>query len=397
MGPRPIKDELEKPEDLRNVASWPLLQDVRKVALENLPYNFRRARKDSARRVTRSLKDDYCYIQSVIGKYTRVMKVRPQFANGIGPEDMMVSWQAFRRRLYRLSPLTTAEMRFTLALLFHELLEVLRAGYSVRVPDFGIFYAEHTTSLVKRKYNPRTRGVTVYNKPSDWLMVHTTVPKYFPDMYAKHVLAKKEHMRRPYRNYTGTSVAGTLTFWEKTQAKFLHKRQVLRAQQIDLMGYADSVLQKKYKYNTLKAKRLWFKSSRPDGRMYNAVDYTTQAYKDIRAVSEEQDVELPLIKPNVPFLKELKKEAIRSIYSYTRIKDRDMDILEATGRLGEVFGDNEEGLNDYLKRRAFKRQAAEAREEVRCNWNKLLGKNSSQDGDGVSSTTEDNYSEDGED
>lgn len=353
-----LLNQIEKAEDLQNIDKWELLQDVKKISLKELPFNFRRARKETPRRVTRSIKDDYCRVQSIIGKYSRFIKVRPKL-QGMEPDELMVSWKAFKRRLYRLSPLTTRELTFTINLLFHELLEVMKAGYSIKVPRFGTFYAEHSTSLVKRKYNPRTGSVKVYNKPSDWMILHTVEPKFFPDMYSRHVLAKREHMRTPYRNYVNTTLVGTVAYWEKTRAMFLRRRQMLRSQQIDLMGFADNVLQKCRKEPVLKGKKLHLESAKISGTFLPA-DYVHDMYKEVQAEDESGDVELRTVRPNVQFLNELKKETVRSIFSHTRIKKRDMDILEKEGRLHEVFGDNEEALQEYLVKREEQRRREEA-------------------------------------
>lgn len=358
-------DTIEKPENLQKIGQWELFSKKRINQLE-LPFDFRKPKKSNPWRVSHSVKDDYCGIPGLVGQYLRQMKLRPQLVRN-GQNSMIVDWAAFKRRLYRLSPLTVREVTFFINLMFHEILEIIKAGYGVKVPHFGTFYAEHTTSLVKRKWVPSTGELKIYNKPSDWKIIHNVKPKYFPDSYSVHVLAKREHMRYAHRKHTKDGHFGSTDYWDRTRRLFLQRRAVLRSQQMDLIGFGDDVLQKVTKGPVMEGKRLAVHGLtrqsckvHPEKRLRRIRDardagvelLTFTPHERIKEVDEwlkdVPDVELPTVTPDIRMLADIKRRALRSIATFTKIKRKDLEILEEEGRLEEAFGDNKEALKKYL-------------------------------------------------
>lgn len=141
------------------------------------------------------------------------------------------------RRLTKYFSLPQKELIRFSNCLFHEILSVLREGYSIGIPYFGTFYGNYFTT--KHFFNI---GLNQYNNNPK--IVQRCYPAFWPTPYAVAVCSPKNAYYRPLRFLSKQTrnipKAWGLMDWHKAQQRYVHRSLMCRDNPYTLSGVFES-------------------------------------------------------------------------------------------------------------------------------------------------------------
>ena len=153
---------------------------------------------------------------------TRHKTLKPKL-HQTSKEVKFLSYKDLRDKVSKHFPWPKAETTRLLNCLFHEILTGLKDGYAVRVPYFGTFYTRLRLIRTPGTPNPQT-GYTIDGGGGSRVYPRTSI--YFtPDMYTRHVVAKREEFKDSELTYKNNY--GTTFYWDKTLKAFEKRKGML--------------------------------------------------------------------------------------------------------------------------------------------------------------------------